>query len=199
MSDRAPTPAPGAVLVITGPPGSGKSTVAPLVAEQIGGLVACIEADWFWTTLKGGYIEPWRPESNHQNETILRAVTSAAAALASGGYQVVIDGVIGPWHLPIAGSLLQTDGIDLDYAVLRPDLATCLARAEERALEPPRVPGHPALRASGPIRHMWEQFSDLGDLGAHVIDTTAQDLASTVGLLVRLRAAGSLRVRGAVR
>ncbi len=193
MSAPAPSSPPGSVLVVTGPPGSGKSTVAPLVADRLAGLAACVEADWFWTTLRSSFIEPWRPESDHQNQTILRAVTSAAAALAIGGYEVVIDGVIGPWHLDIASPLLHTQGIELDYVVLRPDLATCLARAEARSTEPPRVPGHPPLADVAPITHMWEQFSDLGAYEAHVVDTTALDAAATVEHLIRLRASRVLR------
>lgn len=168
--------------------------MAPLVADRLGGLAACVEADWFWTNLGSSFIEPWRPESDHQNHTILRAVSSAAAALAAGGYDVVIDGVIGPWHVSIASSLLHTQGIELDYVALRPDLATCLARAEARSTEPPRVPGHPPLADAGPITHMWEQFSDLGDYEAHAVDTTALDAAATADHLMRLKASGTLRI-----
>jgi len=184
----------GSVLVITGPPGSGKSTVAPRLARRLGPSVACIESDWFWTTIHAGFVEPWRPESDHQNRTVLRAATSAAAELAIGGYRVVVDGVIGPWHLAHITSILDARGIGLDYAVLRPALATCLARAEARSAEPPRVPGHPPLAASGPIRHMWAQFADLGDYEAHVLDPTGHDPAWTVDRLEGLLAAGHLRI-----
>ncbi len=194
MRAENPSPSRGSVLVVTGPPGGGKSTVAPLVADRLGGLVACVEADWFWTTVRSGFIDPWRPESDRQNRTILRAVTSAAAALAAGGYDVIVDGVIGPWHLPIVSQLLQAQAIDLDYVVLRPDLATCLSRAAARSADPPRVPGHPPLAASGPITHMWKQFSDLGPYEAHVVDTTALDPTATVDRIITRKAAGTLRL-----
>lgn len=182
--------------MISGPPGSGKSTVAPLVARRLGPTVACVEADWFWTTITTGFVDPWLAESDHQNQTVLRAVVSAAAELAVGGYDVVVEGVLGPWHFPTVEPILDAAGIDLDYVVLRPSLATCLARAEARAAEPARVPGHPALAASGPIRHMWEQFGDLGPYEAHVLDTSERSVAATVDDVLRLQAAGRLRVAG---
>ncbi len=184
----------GSVLVISGPPGSGKSTVAPLLAQRLGALAVCIDADWFWTTIKSGFIEPWRPESDRQNRAVLRAVTAAAAELATDGYQVVIEGVVGPRHLPTAISFLHEMGIDVDYVVLRPTLATCLARAEARSTDPPRTPGHPPLAASGPIRMLWEQFGALGPWAAHELDTTGLGQASTVEKVMDLRAAGRLRV-----
>ena len=91
-------------------------------------------------------------------------------------------------------SILDANGVGLDYVVLRPDLATCLARAEKRSADPIRVPGHPPLTARGPIRHMWEQFGDLGRFESHALDTTELDEASTVDAIVDLRAAGGLRV-----
>lgn len=188
------TPSSGSVLIVSGPPGAGKSTISPLVAARLGPLVACIEADWFWTTITSGFIPPWEPESDRQNRTVLRSVISAAAEMAGGGYQVVVDGIVGPWHLPVVTAVLDERGIELDYVVLRPDLATCLGRALGRAAETPRVPGHPPLTVSGPIRHLWSQFSDLGTYEAHVIDTangTAETAADTIG--TRL-AAGELRV-----
>jgi hypothetical protein len=194
MGDGTSAGPTGAVLVVTGPPGAGKSTVAPLVAAGLEPPTACIEADWFWTTISSGFIPPWEPESDHQNRTILRSTMAVAAEMGAGGYRVVIDGVIGPWHLPVATSALAPSGVDLDYVVLRPDLATCLARAARRAGEPARVPGHPPLTASGPIRHMWDQFADLGPYETHVVDTTDLDATETVDRITRLRAAGRLRV-----
>lgn len=194
MSNRSAPALPGSVLIVTGPPGSGKSTVAPRVADRLGPPSVCLEADWFWTTIVSGFIEPWKPESDDQNQTVLRSVTSAAAEMALGGYHVVIDGVVGPWHLPAATAILNEKRIGLDYIVLRPDLRTCLTRAIERASEPPRVAGHPPLTDSGPITTMWHAFSDLGNFEAHVIDTSGHDSTATVDELMNLRICGRLRI-----
>lgn len=120
-------------------------------------------------------------------------MVAAAAEMAEGGYQVVIDGIVGPWHLPVVASVLDARGIDLDDVVLRPDLATCLGRARGRA-EPPRVPGHPPLAESAPVRRMWDQFSDLGRYEEHVIDTARLDDEASADAVCRALEAGVLRV-----
>ena len=193
MAERV-TYSNGSVLIVTGPPGAGKTTVTPLVAACLGPLVARIEADWFWTTIAAGFVPPWEPESDRQNRTVLRSVASAAAEMASGGYQVVVDGIVGPWHFDVVTTVLEARDIGLDYVVLRPDQETCLARARGRAGEVPRVAGHPPLTDIAPIRHMWEQFSDLGPYESHVIDTTLLDPSATVNTIVERLGIGALSV-----
>ena len=99
--------------------------------------------DWFWSTITSGYIPPWDPASEHQNEVILRSVAALAKEMADGGYEVVLDGVVGPWNLPLLVGARSERSIPVHYVVLRPGLATCLARASGRANDTPRVPGHP--------------------------------------------------------
>lgn len=72
------------VLLLTGPPGSGKTTTARLIASAAT-LGAHIEADSFFHFVRGGYLEPWRPESHPQNVIVMQAVASAAATYADGG------------------------------------------------------------------------------------------------------------------
>ena len=79
------------VLILTGPPGAGKSTVAGLVAERFSEAVH-LESDWFWTTIVSGHVAPWLAEADAQNRAVLRA-TAAAGRLAAGGYTVVMEGL----------------------------------------------------------------------------------------------------------
>jgi len=171
------------VLIITGPPGSGKSTTARLVAQRFE-LAACLESDWFWTTIVKGFVPPWQLDADAQNRGVLRAVAESAAALATSGYAVVVDGVVGPWYLDLVTEPLVRHGIETHYLVLRPDLTVTLARVAVRD-RAERVPGHLAAAFSNeePAAHMWEQFSDLGELERHVVDNTGLDADRTADLV----------------
>src|ERR1700723_2129944 len=78
----------GRLLLITGSPGSGKTTVAPLVADRHE-LSVCLDLDWFFAKLRSGAISPWREEAHAQNRVGLHAAAEAVAAFGAGGYGTV--------------------------------------------------------------------------------------------------------------
>jgi cytidylate kinase len=120
---------PVSLLVVTGPPGAGKSTVAALVADRLSRSVL-IEGDAFFAFLRSGAIEPWRPGSHAQNEIVVEAAALATGRFARD-YVTVYDGVIGPWFVE---TFLGATGLDeLHYAVLFPDVDTCVARVMTRS------------------------------------------------------------------
>jgi hypothetical protein len=100
------------LLVVTGPPGAGKSTVSQLLAADFdpGALVA---GDQFFGFLRAGFIDPWRPESDKQNEVVMQSAAAAAGKLVQGGITVVYDGVLGPWFVP---AFLAGTGLDREFA-----------------------------------------------------------------------------------
>jgi hypothetical protein len=89
----------GSLVVVTGPPGAGKSTVAQVLARAAEHSVL-VEGDAFFGFLARGAVDPWLPESHDQNTVATRAAAAAAGVFALGGYATIYDGVVGPWFLP---------------------------------------------------------------------------------------------------
>jgi cytidylate kinase len=75
----------GSLLVITGPPGAGKSTLARLVADTAGRSVL-VEGDAFFAFLASGRVDPSLSGSHEQNTVVIKAAASAAGRFARGGY-----------------------------------------------------------------------------------------------------------------
>jgi dephospho-CoA kinase len=70
------------LLVVTGPPGAGKSAVTRVLADRFEPSVV-VEGDAFFAFLARGAVPPWLPESNAQNEIVAEAAASAAGRYAS--------------------------------------------------------------------------------------------------------------------
>ena len=119
------------VVIVAGPPGSGKSTVCEALCERYDRTVH-IETDEFYASLRMGYVPPWKPGSDRQNRLVSRAVARAASAYAQELYGVFIDGVIGPHLLPEYLDELRIAGVPVHYAVLLPSIDEMLLRAHTR-------------------------------------------------------------------
>lgn len=72
------------VIILSGPPGAGKSTTARTVAATYTKAVH-LHTDDFWGYIASGYIAPYLPESDPQNHTVVRAIAAAASPSLMAG------------------------------------------------------------------------------------------------------------------
>lgn len=174
------------VLILTGPPGVGKTTTAGILATREE-LAVHLKADTFFHFIRTGYVEPWKPESKEQNEVVMRIVAGAASGYAEAGYFTIVDGIVIPaWFLEPLRDALNGAGHPTAYAVLRAPLATCLGRVQSRE-------GAPPIELSA-IEQLWQSFADLAELERNVIDVDGRDPEEAADLLSQKLADGLLAI-----
>ena len=163
----------GRIVIITGSPGTGKTTAAAFVAQQsVLEKSIHMHTDDFYGYLSKGAIPPHLPESHTQNNAVIAAFLQAAKCFAGSGYDVIVDGVIGPWFLDPWIRLAQS-GVDVHYIVLRAGKEETMRRAIER---PKLNQGTNAEL----VEAMWAQFTNLGRYERHVIETDNLSIQETV-------------------
>lgn len=171
----------GDLLIVSGPPGAGKSAIAAAIADRYDPSVL-IEGDVFFGFLRRGAIPPWLPEANPQNLVVAAATGAAAGRFASGPAMVVYDGVVGPWHL--YGFLGHAGLVSCSYAVILPSLEECLHRVRTRV-------GH-GFTDLDAARHMHDQFATATLDPRHLFANPAGALDATVASIVAAHTAGTL-------
>src|SRR3954468_10288290 len=93
VSDQTATKGP--VIVVSGAPGVGKTTISHLVARAFERSVH-LRGDDFMASVVSGWVDPNLPEASAQNEAVGGALAVSAMGFAQDGYATVVDGYLFP-------------------------------------------------------------------------------------------------------
>lgn len=165
----------GDILVISGSPGTGKTTTASIIASNLIKSVN-LHTDDFYHYLCGGAIPPHLPESEEQNFIVIEAFLETAKRFARGGYDVIVDGIVGPWFLE-PWIKAARDGYMVHYIILRASKDETMKRAIGRM----KLDQETNMEL---VDVMWEQFHHLERYEANVINTTNQSIEQTVAIIM---------------
>jgi len=127
----------GKLIVISGPPGAGKSTLSRALASPAPDAepVALVVGDAFWShwVLPEGS-QRQDAEGRHKRfKAVVMASTAAALAYAMYGFDAVLDFSIPPGHLPSIVKMAAARNVALSFIVLLPAKELCAARAASRS------------------------------------------------------------------
>lgn len=166
----------GRIVIITGAPGTGKTTVSSIIAKE-SDLEKSVHmhTDDFYHSLCKGAVPPYLPESHEQNIIVIEAFLEAAKRYVRGGYDVIVDGIIGPWFLE-PWIRAAREHYEIHYMILRADKEITMRRAVGRS----KLDEETNMEL---VEIMWEQFHELGQYETNVIDTTEDSVAETVSVI----------------
>jgi predicted kinase len=166
----------GRIIIITGSPGTGKSTTASIVAKE-SALPKSVHmhTDDFYHYIQKGAIPPFLPESHSQNLIVIEAFLEAAKRFARGGFDVIVDGIVGPWFLEPWLKAVR-DHYEVHYLILRATKEVTMHRAIHRS----KLDEDANIEL---VEKMWEQFNNLGSYESNVIDTTNQSIEQSVSTI----------------
>lgn len=179
----------GRIVIITGAPGTGKTTTASMTAKESSlDKSVHMHTDDFYHYLSKGAIPPHLPGSNGQNVIVMEAFLEAAKCYVRGGYDVIVDGIIGPWFLEPWLKAVQ-DGYEVHYIILRANKEETMKRAVGRD----KLDRETNMEL---VEIMWEQFNDLGCYEPYVMDITDCSVEETASMIIEVVESKTRLLRG---
>jgi tRNA uridine 5-carbamoylmethylation protein Kti12 len=173
------------VLILTGPPASGKTTVARALAERYD-RVAHVDVD----TLRGfitptGHVHPWGPPEAwlRQRDLSMRNACSLAGNFLEARFAVIIDDVVASSeYLDKYIDHLKPLGAPIHFVRLLPSLTICLQRNNKR--------GRSERLFEKRVRDVRGSFIENGEIGGVTIDNSDLTSSETADRLQALTTSG---------
>ena len=172
------------ITIVSGAPGCGKTTLARALAQRRASGLHLV-SDLFYSFFAHP-VDPALPAAQAQNAVTIQAIGAAAGAFASGGYRVFLDGVFGPWFLPLLVSQLPANA-SVDYLIL--DVSRRSAR--ERVA---RREGDMDRGRNTRVEHMHAAFAEDPRYAAHHVDSEGRSAAAVLHVVESALAGSDFRL-----
>jgi ribosomal protein S18 acetylase RimI-like enzyme/adenylylsulfate kinase-like enzyme len=170
------------LLILTGPPGSGKSSVAQALADRYD-RVAHVDVDSLRHLITPtGYRAPGKPGFERQHALAVRNACDLARNFMAERFAVIIDDV-----LPSRADLdqyieaLEPAGVPVHFVRLLPGLEVC--RERNRGRKADRVPDER-------LQTIYREFEAGGETRGSVIDSSGLSVEATADRLQALTTSG---------